>query len=582
MDEPDDWSLTLPPISHSPPAGPYCQYRAGVMDHYSVAEDDEHIVLNMPNPAVIHDRLDPEIQGNSPVIEAASEHERRSETVDYHNMSDPSATSNAPAYEHSSVRGPTSSYASTSSVHARNPARLLELPTELIDTILSYFTPLELVNTSLVCHKLRAHAVDEIHWQRQVLANLPGNKISSPYPCKTWRELFVAHDPYWFLTKHKLWFCDRSLTGQMVIARYDERRGCIEGYQLLATQSRNGSEPWLADRDVHIHYFEPTLRLHLDKPILQFNVDSLENFMRISLSPPSTPARPSRRFFSEHPIRSSHGSDPRFSMFLLAKPLEEPFLSYRMRKSFPYGLVWPPPTIPTQHRVLGHPADIAGGPFAYAHHVVSSSIAKPSNRLEASDRTFRIRQWMEMGPLAIGTHVGEEIITYSTLDPSLYTPTPEKPWKGIWVGDYSGHGCEFLLINQPESDEESQQEPLVKRQNESDEEFRARFLNERVYRGRLEAIKLTGDPNVPRGEYTFVANDLGENGLVGVAEEPPFQGARIVRSKGHIAGDGFVNDKFIESQLILISHNRLAQYWVDFGHISFFERVDIDQFLAPK
>lgn len=29
----------------------------------------------------------------------------------------------------------------------------------------------------------------------------------------------------------------------------------------------------------------------------------------------------------------------------------------------------------------------------------------------------------------------------------------------------------------------------------------------------------------------------------------------------------------------MISHDRLAQYWVDFGHISYFERVDIDRFL---
>jgi hypothetical protein len=42
-----------------------------------------------------------------------------------------------------------------------------------------------------------------------------------------------------------------------------------------------------------------------------------------------------------------------------------------------------------------------------------------------------------------------------------------------------------------------------------------------------------------------------------------------------------VSDKFIESQLILISPNRLAQYWVAFGHISFFERVNIDQLLVP-
>jgi hypothetical protein len=43
----------------------------------------------------------------------------------------------------------------------------------------------------------------------------------------------------------------------------------------------------------------------------------------------------------------------------------------------------------------------------------------------------------------------------------------------------------------------------------------------------------------------------------------------------------FSTDKYIESQLIMISHNRLAQYWVGFGHISFYERVDFEAFLSP-
>jgi len=36
----------------------------------------------------------------------------------------------------------------------------------------------------------------------------------------------------------------------------------------------------------------------------------------------------------------------------------------------------------------------------------------------------------------------------------------------------------------------------------------------------------------------------------------------------------------MESQLILTSHDRLAQYWIEFRHISFFERVNIDSFLT--
>lgn len=57
-----------------------------------------------------------------------------------------------------------------------------------------------------------------------------------------------------------------------------------------------------------------------------------------------------------------------------------------------------------------------------------------------------------------------------------------------------------------------------------------------------------------------------------------FKGARIVKSVGHIAARGFREDTYMTSQLILVSHDRLAQYWETFGHVSFYQRVDIDEF----
>jgi hypothetical protein len=189
------------------------------------------------------------------------------------------------------------------------------------------------------------------------------------------------------------------------------------------------------------------------------------------------------------------------------------------------------------------------------------------------------------------------VYSYATLDPKLYTPTEEKPWRGIWIGDFSGHGCEFLLINQPDNETPFDAASVVQREDETHEEWETRKKEEKLYRGSIQGIKLTGDPNVPRGEYTFIADDISSKGYIRTATDERFKGARIVKSRGHIAARMFKNgkspkfydvlqrlteiDKYIEGQLIFMSHNRLAQYWVGFGHISFYERVDIDKFLSP-
>ena len=38
-------------------------------------------------------------------------------------------------------------------------------------------------------------------------------------------------------------------------------------------------------------------------------------------------------------------------------------------------------------------------------------------------------------------------------------------------------------------------------------------------------------------------------------------------------------DRWVASQLIMVSNDTLAQYWEDFGHVSFYRRIDLDSFL---
>jgi hypothetical protein len=86
-----------------------------------------------------------------------------------------------------------------------------------------------------------------------------------------------------------------------------------------------------------------------------------------------------------------------------------------------------------------------------------------------------------------------------------------------------------------------------------------------VYHGRIEAVKLTGDPNIPRGEYTFIAPDIGPNGLLRVAAEDMFKGARIVKSVGHIAARGFRDGKcLVHRALVANSMLMCCRYIHDF------------------
>lgn len=556
---------------------------------------------------------------------------------------------------------------------------LPELPSELIDHILSYLSAVDLASVCRVSRSMYEHAAADHLWQAIVQAHVPGARLTSSYPCDSFRELYAAHDPRWYLTKYKIWFCDHNLAGKMVIVRYDQRRGVIEGYQLLATTpetpTQHTSSPSLVDGDaeLEIHSFQPEVKLHLDKPILQLRANSLENTIRAAARRSSNPSVPVAKSFSvstsvapligtgnspkvlnrlgaETPMPlDDRFSDTMLSTFMLARGLSasHPLIEERCRQSFPYGNVWPPPTIPAGERVLS--GDLV------------THDDRPTERSEISERAFRIRSWIETRPAglrntslgwlghgaseewpldssnnpfgqasrpwlpnylgvtgsgiglngaSVSAHIGESVTTYSTLDPDLYTPTPDQPWKGIWVGDYSSHGCEFLLMKQSHTTPfDDAAFDATRMPCETASEFAQRKMDARKYRGRLEAIKLTGDPNVPRGECTFVAEDLGDQGYVTTVEEQPFLGTRVVRSKGHIARPGFTHgkssrarpcvlvrmpirktvltamtrvDRYIQSQLLLISENRLAQFWLGYNHISFFDRVDIDQFLVPN
>lgn len=449
---------------------------------------------------------------------------------------------------------------------------LLSLPSELIHQVLSFLPLPDLLRVGLVNRALQEHSRQDTLYQPFVQSHVPGSTVPKPTNL-SWRELFKLHHPYWFISKNKIWFADNAHTGKLLIARYDYRLNAIEAYALVAERRQPSFQTWDWNPDAIIHTFNPRIQLDLNVPVVRLDAEGYRNATGCSGS----------RLQKEVPMsvfsESSAPTAAIYSRLLLAKTWPADITT----RATP---IWPPLTLPSAVRTRND----SPSQFRDLNN-------RPSTLAELSPSNFRLRKWMEFSSRSHGVtaRVGDDITTWATLPEESYTPTLQKPWQGIWCGDYAGHGCEFLVVMQPDNpqalperaewamrareregsissndswstaptvatewdEEEGLTEPLISPENVTDvalEESVSTLQGEpspqplaanrttdngSVYRGRIEAIKLTGDPNIPRGEYTFIAPDIGPCGLIRVAKEDMFKGARIVKSVGHIAANGF-------------------------------------------
>lgn len=508
---------------------------------------------------------------------------------------------------------------------------LTVLPAEILDSIIAYLSPEDLFHTSIVCKRLAKLIDREQIWQDLVQRRVP-TRLQSPSPFSSWKELYGVHHPNWFLAQHKLWFSDDWPYGKLLVARYDPRSGCIEAYAVTATHTNfetAGILDWGVGEATY-QDFRPKVQLDLNTPVVRLADDDFHRNEAWDGGPP----RRGSRMKSEVSMRTI---DRLSTTFIFTKDLPADLVNTQTA-------LWPALTLASPNGARTRISTSSS--YRSVGH-------RPYRLSEASSATFRVRTCMPVHPLiptfmhgATMNFPNERIDTFGTLDPASYSPTPEKPWQGIWVGDYSAHGCEFLVLTQPDDPEwplpEKARSALAKwPQCAPWEEFwpemdprtfedipgtsqdeegtppvcpapqgRHKDRDRPPYRGRLIATKLTGDPNVPRAEYTFIVPSLGEDGFVEHTKDrgfvPPnvkdaleaaeqgqsealeellksgWRGSRAYKSILHIADAGSRRDSYIPSQTVLVSENVIALWWMIAPHVSFYRRVDLDALLKVE
>ncbi|KAK6527161.1 hypothetical protein TWF281_010354 [Arthrobotrys megalospora] len=430
---------------------------------------------------------------------------------------------------------------SKDSVPTASTCRLLTLPSEILHQILLYLPAISLYAISLTCHSLQTHSFTDPLWENII----DSPDLVSPHPYLSYRSLHHALAPHLYL-KRKIFIGDRQYFGSLLVSKFMPISGTLEAFSFTAPPSRDIAEitAWSYNPDVIITPFSPKINIR-EEPELK-------------IAPNSRASEDGEIPVSRRGILATY--------FRAEAILQQDVYSQMA--------VWPPRTIPAETRVRnessngfkGGTASRQRGPFIRLPSNISingtfvsvggfndvmgaavdrSAFITPPSKAQNDDdkwipdemkqksgflsqKAFRLRRWAVLGDtsgdLENRFRMGERVETFAELDEELWTPTPEYPYRGIWVGDFGPHGAEFLLFHQPTTSSSQK---------------------------RLEVIKLTGDPNIPRGEYTWIVDDLSQPVRTADEEETEWPGAKVYSARGHIAAHEFKDDKFIDVQAIL-------------------------------
>ncbi|KAF8420515.1 hypothetical protein EV426DRAFT_644436 [Tirmania nivea] len=533
--------------------------------------------------------------------------------------------------------------ATTASV-SESGTGLCSLPNELLLQILTYLPPVSLCSLAKTCSFFSQLTLDDTLWHAFV-AQL---RISSPAPYKSFRELYVSLRPHLYLAPH-LWFSTRRIGGSLYVFRYNPQTGNIEGVPLVGLRGWNGPRSgtggeggYISDDDQTLSiatfkrpkvrcfgndpkvkivcgpdtYYDKKTGLMVDRATgdtWKSGEEGVVSLGRVKLVPRDPRAETTARPKGVNHISSysEDDSDEHEQLDVSQLQLGIPTTPRTPVRDNHDRTLWPPSMIPSREYVRLPPIGKGGAhsmadwdvnvtspqelPHAfprsdsnaiptYCSSLFPEPPLTPLDESFAFDHVYVYRSMENSNVWAPPTScsVFQTVDLFTKVHPSLYTRQalsstiePEKAntdLGGVWLGDYFTHGPEFLLFQHP-----------------------------RKYNKRLEVTKLTGDINVPRGEYTFIVPNIGHDSEDGRSNLPSsfvryaqpatdpkiWSGKPVYKGQGQLAHRGFTRRTWNEMELVVLdsgsvpekNNGEVAVVWKVLHHASRARRVDVDRLL---
>ncbi|BFZ55406.1 hypothetical protein PYCC9005_002447 [Savitreella phatthalungensis] len=379
-------------------------------------------------------------------------------------------------------------------------AGLLDLPAEVIQCLLAYLPGSSFQALACSCRRFNQFLRDDWLWQSAILQAESSFSVSlfskatwdSPAPYSSWRELFfkVYRKHGWLIGT---WHGNNEWTGQLLEVVYNPATGFIECYALQPYAYFSFPVRFSRDRSVIWRDFEPILQARED---VVFRMGQGSD--RLRQSGDCVLGRVVG-FDSERIEACTRELESQGTLFTGDDDEDRDLLP-----------TWPTQHMPSPERIILARTD--------------EQMHRPREWESWSDHLFALSRpvfnpMSLIAPTALPVPLPKHTILYSRLPAtdSAHVPANFRQWSGLFMGDYSSHGPELLYLYYPTSTS-------------------------------LRAIKVTGDPNVPRGEISWRVDDL--TSVKRICQEDEWPGARAFDGLGHISPHGFTDPSWIEAEVI--------------------------------